>query len=121
MRLIDQLLDSRRELCPEWGCAPDEIVALFKAALEDESLAVRFNAACALEEFGKHLSETVPVFVEVLQRGTSHQQNWAALHLGRIGPLAIAASGELVMAAESRRQYISLAASNALKRINCID
>jgi HEAT repeat protein len=121
VRLIDQLLDSRREELPEWGCAPDEIIALFKAALEDESLAVRFTAACALEEFGRYLSETVPVFIEVLQSGTSHQQNWAALQLGRIGAMAVAATDALVMAAESQRQYVSLAVANALKQIRYTD
>lgn len=116
-RLVEQLLDSRREDLPDWGCAPDEIIALFKAALEDGSLAVRFHAACALEEFGRQLSETVPVYIEVLQSGTPHQQNWAALHLGRIGPPAVEASDALLVAAESQCRYTRLAASNALKRI----
>jgi HEAT repeat protein len=116
VRLVDQVLDSRRDDLPDWGCDPDEIIALFKAALGDGALAVRFHAACALEEFGRHVSETVPVFIEVLQSGTSHQQNWAALHLGRIGPSAVAASEALLMAA-SQCRYTRLAAANALKRI----
>jgi HEAT repeat protein len=117
VRLVDQLLDSRRSDLPDWGAPADEVIALFKSALKDESLPVRFTAASALEEFGRHLSETVPAFVEALQSGTLHQQNWAALHLGRIGPLAVAASDALATAVDSPCKYTRLAASNALRRI----
>jgi HEAT repeat protein len=116
-RLVEQILDDRRDDLPDWGANPEEIIQLFKTALDDESLQVRFNAACALEEFGRHIPETVPVFIEALQTGTPHQQNWAALHLGRIGPSAVAASRALKMAADSQYRYTALAASNALKRL----
>ena len=115
-RLAEQILDDRCDELPDWGTNPEEIIRLFKTALDDGSLEVRFNAACALEEFGRHIPETIPVFIEVLQNGTPHQQNCAALHLGRIGHPAAAAADELTMAATQCR-YAALAASNALRRI----
>jgi HEAT repeat protein len=130
--LVDQVLDERTEDLPDWGTDPDEIINVFRAALQDESLLVRFTAASALEEFGRNLDETVPVFIEVLRHGTLDQQNWAALYLGRIGPMAITASEALRQVAESETEYLDdyaewqskytrLAASNALKRICCTD
>ena len=116
-RLIEQLLAERNENLPEWGTDPEEIFALFRSALSDESLSVRFAAASALEEFGRHLAETVPVFMDSLQNGAEHQKNWAALHLGRIGPLAFTASTALTIATRSTCRYTALAASNALKLI----
>lgn len=116
-RLVEQKLDCRRADLPEWGTDPEEIIRLFKTALDDEALDVRFIAAHGLEEFGRHVLDTVPVFIDAIQSGTPYQQNWAALHLGRIGHLAIAASQALAMAAKSQCRYTSLAASNALKRI----
>ena len=116
-RLVEQILHDRRADLPDWGTNPEEIIRLFKTALDDDSLEVRFNAACALEEFGRHIPETVPVFIEAIRGGRKHQQNWSALHLGRIGAPAVAACSALRMAAESQCQYTALAASNALKRI----
>ncbi len=115
-RLIEQKLDNRRDDLPEWGVEPDEIFDLFKASLGDQALEVRFAAASALEEFGQHVSGTIPVFIEALQLGTLSQMNWAALRLGRIGPPAMAASQALAAAAHKCR-YAALAASNALSRI----
>lgn len=111
---MEQILHDRRHDLPDWGTDPEEIIQLFKTALGDESLDVRFHAASALEEFGKHTPETVPVFIEVLQDGREHQQNWSALHLGRIGPAAIALRDALLMAAELQSRYTALAAKNAL-------
>lgn len=116
-RLVEQVLPERRKGLPDWGASPEEIIQLFMTALDDVSLDVRFNAACALEEFGRHIPETVPVFIDVLEAGSPHQQNWAALHLGRIGPPAVAASRALKMATESQCRYTTLAARNALKRV----
>jgi HEAT repeat protein len=116
-RLVEQILHDRRDDLPDWGTDPEEIIQLFKTALDDESLDVRFHAASALEEFGRHTPETVPVFIEALRSGQQHQQNWSALHLGRIGPAAVAARDALRMAAESQCRYTALAAKNALKRI----
>lgn len=119
-RLVEQILHDRRDDLPDWGIDPDEIIQLFKAALDDESMDVRFHAACALEEFGRHIPETVPVFIDALMSGSSRQQNWAALHIGRIGAPAVAACGALRMAAESQCGYTALAASNALNRVGPI-
>ncbi len=116
-RLVEQLLIDRRDDLPEWGVDPEEIIQLFKTALDDESLDVRFKAACALEEFGRHIPETVSVFVDALASGSSNQQNWAALHIGRIGPPAVTAHDALRMATKSRCRYTALAASNALRLI----
>ena len=115
-RLAEQILDDRRDELPDWGADPEEIIRLFKTALDDESLEVRFNAAAALEEFGRHIPETIPAFIDVLENGTPHQQNWAALHLGRIGPPAAAAADALTMTATQCR-YTARAASNALLHI----
>lgn len=115
--LVKQLLDARHDDLPEWGTDSKEVITLFRTSLDDECLSVRFNAACALEEFGKHLTDTIPVFIDALRNGTQNQQNWAALHLGRIGPLASAASDALVKAATSECQYTALAASNTLECI----
>lgn len=115
--LQEQVLPERRDDLPDWGTDEDQILELFKAALQDESLDVRFSAAHALEEFGRHIPETIPVFIEALHDGSQQQRNWSALHLGRIGPVAAAASDELRRAAESQCRYTALAARNALARI----
>ena len=59
----------------EWGADPEEIIALFRGSLSGESLILRFAAASALEEFGRHLAETVPVFIESLQNSMPHHKN----------------------------------------------
>lgn len=117
-RLVDQVLELRRDDLPDWGVDADVIISVFRQSLNDHDLSVRFKAACALEEFGRHVTETIPVFIDALRVGNQHQQNWAALHLGRIGSPAIdAACGDLIKAAKSNCRYTSLAATNALRHI----
>lgn len=120
-RLAEQILGPRSDELPNWGTDPEEMFELFRNSLDDESLDVRFNGASALEEFGRHLAEAVPVFVEALQSGRQPQQNWAALHLGRIGPPAIAATDALMSVTLSECRYTVLAAANALKRISGVE
>lgn len=116
--LIAQNLEDRRPELPDWGMDPKVIFSLFHASLLDSSRSVRFVAACALEEFGQYLSELVPVFVDCLTCGTSHQQNWAALHLGRMGETALPALPALRVATHSKHKYTALAAANAIQRIS---
>jgi HEAT repeat protein len=87
-RLQMQILDERKPELPEWGEHCDTVLRLLEDALSDDDLKVRYAAASALEEFGRSIPDTIPVFVEVINAGPQHGQNWAALHLGRIGPEA---------------------------------
>lgn len=117
-RLVEQRLRPRREDLPEWGCDPELIIRLFRGSVNDEDLSVRFVAASGLENFGRHLDETVPVFVTALRDGSRTQQNWAALHLGRLGPLAAPAAGALKRRTSSDCRYTALAAANALSSLS---
>lgn len=118
-RLELQVLDKRRPELPDWGDDSEKVIELFENALRDDHFQVRFAAACALEEFGRCLLQTVPVFVEALDSGSVHFQNWAALHLGRIGPDAHSACAALQAAVASNDRCKSLAATNALVQIGC--
>jgi HEAT repeat protein len=118
-RLELQVLDERRPGLPDWGDDSETVIELFEGALRDDHLQVRFAAACALEEFGRCVLQTVPVFVDALGSGTVHVQNWAALHLGRIGPDAHGACAALQAAVAAGDLYTSLAATNAFVQIGC--
>lgn len=113
-RLIKQMLDDRDPKLPHWGQAPELIINRFRECLSDTDLHVRFAAASALEEFGMELPATIPVFIETLMHGSDHEQNWAALRLGRIGELAISACDALYAAIGSEYEYNRLAAKNAI-------
>jgi HEAT repeat protein len=120
-RSAEQVLRERYAALPDWGCDPEEIFAMFLDALSDESLEVRFAAASALEEFCRQVAQTVRVFIEVLRYGSSDSQNWAALRLGRIGPLARPACEALRSARLSECPYTALAAVNALRSVGCVE
>lgn len=116
-RLIKQVLDHRDPKLPDWGQAPEFMLNRFRECLSDSDLHVRFAAASALEEFGVELPATIPVFIETLFHGTDHEQNWAALRLGRIGKPAISACDALNAACHSEFEQTRLAAKNALAKI----
>ncbi|MAX38155.1 HEAT repeat domain-containing protein [Gimesia sp.] len=116
-RLTKQVLDDRNPQLPDWAQSPDLMINRFRECLSDTDLSVRFAAASALEEFGHDLPATVPVFIETLLHDSRHNQNWAALRLGRIGEPAMSACDALNTAVGSEYQYTRLAAKNALTRI----
>ncbi|WP_417383389.1 HEAT repeat domain-containing protein [Gimesia sp.] len=116
-RLIKQVLDERYSQLPEWGQPESIIFDHFHKCLTDPDLSVRFKAASALEEFGREISDTIPVFIETVISGSDHEQNWAALRLGRIGEPAYAACKALTAATASDYGYTRLAAKNALALI----
>ena len=118
--VFEQVLRPRYSELPDWGVDPEELIQHFRTALSDNALEVRFWAASALEEFGRHIPETIPVFIEALKDGSIRQQHLAALHLGRIGPAAAAAKLELELAIDEC-ESTALAARNALERINPVD
>jgi HEAT repeat protein len=118
-QLRELILRERYAGLPDWGGDPEEVIALFVDTLGDDSLAVRFAAAEALEEFGREIPQTVPVFVDVLRHGPSRSQKWAALRLGRIGPVARSACNDLRSATRSECPYTALAATNALRSVAC--
>jgi hypothetical protein len=114
-----QRLVERDPCLPEWGCDPNDVLGIFREALNDTDLSVRFAAACALEEFGVSLDETVPVFTETLLKGMQHHQNWAALRVGRIGTTAQDACDALHQKLSSPCELTRLAARNAMDLIGC--
>lgn len=116
-RVIKQVLDDRNPALPNWGQNPDVILNRFHECLSDTELRVRFAAASALEEFGTEIPTTIPVFIETLMHGSNHEQNWAALRLGRIGELAMSACDSLNAATERSANNTRLAAKNAITRI----
>ena len=117
VRLSKQILDARSYNLPHWERDPEDVFHLVEQMLNDDSLDVRFEAASLLEEFGRRLNDTISIFIETLSAGMQHQQNWAALRLGRIGPPAIAAMDALEAATHSKHRHTALAASNALDLI----
>ena len=117
--LIKQVLEIRESKLPNWGRVPELIMNRFRECLSDTDLHVRFAAASALEEFGMELPATIPVFIETLIHGTDHEQNWAALRLGRIGEPAMSACDTLNAAIGSEYGYTRLAAKNAIVNIRC--
>jgi HEAT repeat protein len=117
--LRQQRLEERDPCLPEWGCDPKEVLGIFREALKDADLSVRFAAACALEEFGTSIEKTIPVFVDALRSSTQHVQNWAALRLGRIGPAAREACDVPQQKLESPCERTRLAARNAMDSIGC--
>jgi HEAT repeat protein len=117
VRLSKQILDARSNDLPNWGRDPEIVFHHAEQMLNDDSLDVRFESASLLEEFGRRLNDTIPIFIETLSAGMQHQQNWAALRLGRIGPPAIAAMDALEAATHSKHRHTALAARNALDLI----
>ena len=122
-RLADPTLEPRRTDRPDWNGHVDDVLTVFQRALLASELCVRFAGALALEEFGILLDSTVPVFIEVLQRGEPQQQMWAAVRLGRIGPsvqracdvrLPVVAGG----VNDVWTRTANAAARNALRRID---
>ncbi|WP_145217308.1 HEAT repeat domain-containing protein [Gimesia alba] len=116
-RITKQVLDDRNPTLPNWGQNPDVILNQFRECLSDTDRHVRFTAASALEEFGIEIPATILVFIETLMHGSSHEQNWAALRLGRIGEPAMTACDALNAATESECKYTRLAAKNAITHI----
>lgn len=127
-RLVEQILEPRCAALPDWGDYRDEVLSMFHTSLAASARSVRYAAAAALEEFGLFITETIPVFIDVLRYGSTHERNWAALHLGRIGPPAKAAADVLAEAARvpagfARHEvvyglkYVRLAAQNALQSV----
>jgi|GEM_PF-5347370 len=120
VRLAEQVLPPRNGELPEWGCEPDVVLDAFRKSLEDPDHHVRFAAASSLEEFGRDIPEVIPVFIETLAVGTAHEQNWAALRLGRIGTPARSACEALRRALDADCRYTHLAVRNALQLIGCV-
>ena len=118
-RLDEQILDDRNPKMPDWGCEPELVISRIHVRLDDPEIQVRFAAACALEEFGRHIPETIRVFVDVLHAGSEHAKNWAALRLGRIGFVANESCNVLREVVTSSSKHTSLAARNAIERIGC--
>ena len=72
--------------------AQPELYEVIKAALTDDAFGVRLAALDGLGYFPKHVSEVVPILIEVLERSDQAEMKWNALWaLGRLGPLARAA------------------------------
>ncbi len=87
-KFATQLLGKRNDRPPDWGDYAEIVLETVAGALTDASFGVRFAAASPLEDCNHLVEQTVPVFIEALSEGTSWQKNWAALRLGRIGPMA---------------------------------
>ncbi len=113
----NKLRDGSRDEFLDWGCDPQIIFDIFKAALNDDAIVIRHLAAGALEDFSVHREETLPVFIETLSEGTWCQRNWAAVHLGRIGRPAIGTVEALKAASHTDNHYSAYIARNALARI----
>lgn len=118
-KLVEQVLEPRNSELPDWGCDPDIVIDRIQGLLVDLDIRVRFAAASALEKFGRHNEEVTAVFVDVVQNGTDHATNWAALRLGRIGSAADSACEALQNADAANSKYTTLAIENAIGRIGC--
>jgi len=123
--LATQVLGPRADSLPDWGNRAEEVFTALSRALSDPDLSVRFAAASALDEFDRSIEQVIPIFIEVLSRGTVHAKNWAALRLGRIGPQAKAACealshlvAETVDQEDNLRRFANHAAQVALERIS---
>ena len=94
-KFATQFLGKRNNRPPDWGNYAETVLQTVARAFADADFAVRFAAASLLEDCNYLVEQTVPVFIEALSEGTSFQWNWAALRLGRIGPMAQAANKSL--------------------------
>lgn len=118
-RLVEQVLETRSQVLPDFGQNSNEVKAELRRLLTDENIRVRFAAASTLEEFDWFTGKTVTVFTEVILEGTDHSRNWAALRLGRIGQAAMGACGALRSIDCELSRYTALAIQNAIERIGC--
>jgi len=123
-KFATQVLGPRNALRPDWGDGVEEVLRVLSHALSDSDFSVRFAAASVLDDCNYLVEQTIPVFIEALSQGSSFQKNWAALRLGRIGPMARAACEVLAQVAAGPTnqgdvwsKYARLAAQVALKRI----
>jgi HEAT repeat protein len=87
-KFATQFLGERNDRPPNWSNYVETVLETVANALTDADCDVRFAAASVLEDCNHLIERTVPIFIEVLAKGTSFQKNWAALRLGRIGPSA---------------------------------
>lgn len=87
-KFATQFLGQRNDLPPDWGDYAETVLHTVAGALADADFAVRFAAASLLEDCNHLVEQTMPIFIEALSEGTSWQKNWAALRLGRLGPIA---------------------------------
>jgi len=124
--LRTQYLEQRPDSLPEWGEHAGTVLEALERSLSDSELSVRFAAALILESLNRSHRETIPIFIDALLNGNQWQKNHAALHLGRIGPLANPACAALAEVAgsfnENRDHWCDkmiLAAHVALQRIGC--
>ena len=121
-----QSLGLRNAGQPDWGDRVEEVLQACSHALSDSDFSVRFAAASVLEDCNRLIEQTIPVFIEALSKGSSFQRNWAALRLGRLGPMARGACEALsrfVAGPVDQRdvwdRYAHHAAQVALERIGC--
>ena len=124
--LIAQDLEARNDSPPDWRSHADEAIAATVKCINDKDLLVRFAAASLLENLNRFVELTIPVFIEVLSEGAEYEQNWAALRLGRIGPVAVDACPALTRLASATpdsanrlAQRAQRAAQVALRKIGC--
>jgi HEAT repeat protein len=124
-KFASQWLGPRNGSRPDWGGGVEEVLRVLSDAISDSEFSVRFAAASVLDDCNHLLEQTIPVFIEALSQGDSFKKNWAALRLGRIGPMARAAceplaqlAAEPIDKADVWSKYARLAAQVALKRIN---
>jgi hypothetical protein len=130
-RLAIQELEPRKGTNPEWGDRSDDVLAAATHLISDPDLSVRFAAASLLEDVGLNHDQTIPVFIDVLANGTTFQQNWSALRLGRIAPAALIARPPMTKLIElppadglepreaHAEQRARLAIQVGLRRIGC--
>lgn len=123
-RLAFQVLDDRPPSQPQWDSHRNEVIDRLILALYDHDPDVQVVAAVSLDDIGHALPDLVNRLVKGLSSSDTYFQNLAALHLGRLGPTALAALPALQTFVESHvdsrgdtRRPV-LAAKNAIILIN---
>jgi HEAT repeat protein len=117
-----QMLNDRPDTQPEWNSHRGNVIRKLQDALDDPDIDVRAVAAFTLDDINESDTSIVDALIDGLRSTDVMIQNISALHLGRLGAVALAALPALTDLAKSNSGGATarpaLAAKNAIKRIN---
>jgi hypothetical protein len=120
-RIQGQMLDDRPDTQPDWNSHRGAVIQKLRDALHDPDVDVRAVAAFTLDDINESDTSIVNVLVDGLRSTDVMIQDISALHLGRLGAVALAAIPALTDLAKSNNHVAvarpALAAKNAIKRI----
>jgi len=120
-RIQGQMLDDRPDTQPDWNSHRGNVIQKLRDALHDPDADVRAVAAFTLDDINESDTSIVNILVDGLRSTEVMIQDISALHLGRLGAVALAAIPALTDLAKSNNDGATarpaLAAKNAIKRI----